>query len=170
MLSEEKESHVSLDVTHLDDFRLASQSSEVAVMLLHGAHHYIKKPNKSPALDSALFYNEGLWLLGRLLEIYDMMYRGDVATFVLFMDTSLKVTHSMLQRVSFGLRNNLRLVESGGGDDRSKMCGRSIKQEIASYAHVKRHFYPMDRPKSGDYTGNVGQDVGRDMEERHRRK
>lgn len=122
----EKASSVSLDVTHLEDFHLAAHSSEVAVMLVHDAHHSINSPKTYPTFNSALFYEVKLELFWRLREIYDTLNKGNVATFVLFRYTSMNVTPSILQRVPRGFKNTLHLMESESGDECRKICRRSI--------------------------------------------
>lgn len=67
--------------------------------------------------------------MGRLQEIYVTLDRGEVAAFFLFMHISLKFTPSNAQTVLLGFRNTLRFVESGSGDDFSKVSGRSVKRE-----------------------------------------
>lgn len=49
----EKGSYSSLGVTLLDDFRIATESPEVAVMLVGAAYHCINSSRKSPAFNSA---------------------------------------------------------------------------------------------------------------------
>lgn len=49
-MTAENDSRVSLGVTNLQDFRLATWASEVALILVHEVHHYINKPNKMPAI------------------------------------------------------------------------------------------------------------------------
>lgn len=80
-------------------------------MLVHAVHHYITSSIKVHAFNSELFYKAVLSFLRRLREIYDMLERGDVDTFAIFMDTSLRVT-------PLHFRNSLALIQerhaSGG--------------------------------------------------------
>lgn len=54
-LSEEKESHASLGVTHLDDFQLVTQSSPLVLMLVLAGHININNPRIVPAFNDVLF-------------------------------------------------------------------------------------------------------------------
>lgn len=81
-----------------------------------------------------------------------MMDRRDVATFVLFIDIYLTATPTTTQTESVRFRNTLRLVESGSGDDRSKMLGRTVKLEKGFVARVTRHGCPVERLKGGIFT------------------
>lgn len=70
-----KDSHARFSVKHLEDFRLAVQSSKVVLMLVRAAQHYTNSPNKVPALNSAFLSMAGLSLLLRLWEMYDSLHR-----------------------------------------------------------------------------------------------
>lgn len=85
------------------------------------------------------------------------------------METSLRVTLSTSKTLSLGCRHTLCLVESGSGDDRSNMSGKSVKWEKVIVARVKGRFYPVERPKRAYVTGKVRQDVGREMQGSHSR-
>lgn len=58
-VSGESVSHTSIGVTHMYDFRLATQSSEVAVMIFHAAHQYSNSQNTAPVFHSVWFYKGG---------------------------------------------------------------------------------------------------------------
>lgn len=63
-LSAEKDSSSSIGVALLDEFHLATQYSEVAIILFHAGLQYINCPIKVPDCNSALFNKAVLLFLG----------------------------------------------------------------------------------------------------------
>lgn len=170
ILSVREDSSASLCVTHLDDFRAAAKSSEVAVMVVQAAYHYLNSPKKSLAFNYAFLYKAGILFLGPVREIYDTLDRGDVTTFVLLIDTSLQVTPSISRTVSHRFRSTLRLVESASDDERSQTSRRAVKRFRAFVGRVKSHLFPVNRRRLGAVTANVVQVVRWDTQEGHRCK
>lgn len=99
------ESRASLGSTHLGDVRLATQASDMEVKLVHGAKYYINIPRTCPVFNSALLDKAALSCLVRLKDIYETLDSGDVTTFLLFIDNSLKVTTSISRTLSLLFRN-----------------------------------------------------------------
>lgn len=81
----------------MDDFHLGAKSSDEEVILVHMAHNYVDNPGRFAAFHSALIYDAGLSLLWRLCEIYETLNSGHVATFLVFMETSVKVMRFISQ-------------------------------------------------------------------------
>lgn len=64
----EKESLIRLTFTHLVDYHLDAQSSEVLVRLVHAADHYINRSRKSSFVQLGIVLQGGVIVVGSSVE------------------------------------------------------------------------------------------------------